>query len=394
MQPHGFSQKLDVMISTTMGRITRAPISYLHAIVFLLGFLIVFSRRPDAILNAQFWAEDGKYWYADAYSFGWHSLVMPEAGYLHLLPRLAALLSLLFPLAIAPLVMNLCAIVFQIFPVNLFLSSRFGSIALETRLFSCLLYLAVPNSFEIHANATNIQWHFALIGCMVLLSQPQINLTVGRQIFDLAALALVSLDSPVGMLLIPIAGIVWWQRKDNPSKWSILALIPGSLLQIMVILFSTSRRPASNGASLARLTSILGGQVFLSSILGKNTFVRFYFVQHLSYLFVIEAISAAIGLAVIIYALCCAPKELKLFILFAALVLSMALRRPLASLGGEYQQWELMQVPGMSNRYYFLPMLAFLASLIWMLYHNSAASKLPRFAAIGLFKSSKNLFGQ
>src|SRR2546430_2209030 len=193
--------------------------------VFVAGFLIVFSRRPDAILNAQFWAEDGKYWYADAYSFGWHSLVMPEAGYLHLLPRLAALLSLLFPLAIAPLVMNLCAIVFQIFPVNLFLSSRFGSIALETRLFSCLLYLAVPNSFEIHANATNIQWHFALIGCMVLLSQPQINLTVGRQIFDLAALALVSLDSPVGMLLIPIAGIVWWQRKDNPSKWSILALI-------------------------------------------------------------------------------------------------------------------------------------------------------------------------
>ena len=50
-----------------------------HISVFLAAFLVVFSRRPDAILNAQFWAEDGKFWYADAYHFGAHSLLMAEA---------------------------------------------------------------------------------------------------------------------------------------------------------------------------------------------------------------------------------------------------------------------------------------------------------------------------
>src|SRR5438552_16115464 len=53
----------------------RYVVSLFHVVILIAAFLIVFSRRPDAILNAQFFAEDGPRWYADAYQFGVRSLL-------------------------------------------------------------------------------------------------------------------------------------------------------------------------------------------------------------------------------------------------------------------------------------------------------------------------------
>jgi len=53
---------------------------WLWAIVFTAAVFVTISRRPDAVLNAQFFAEDGTYWYHDAYQFGFRSLLMPQAG--------------------------------------------------------------------------------------------------------------------------------------------------------------------------------------------------------------------------------------------------------------------------------------------------------------------------
>src|SRR5438067_4282289 len=108
----------------------EVPASYsllFHLSVFLVGFGIIFSRRPDAILNAQFWAEDGQRWYADAYQFGIRCLLIPDelGGYFHSVSRLSALTALIFPFSMAPLVMNLIAIAIQILPASIFLSSRF-----------------------------------------------------------------------------------------------------------------------------------------------------------------------------------------------------------------------------------------------------------------------------
>ena len=75
-------------------------------------------RRPDALLNAQFWAEDGAFWYADAYNAGpWISLFQPENGYFQTISRLVAGISLLFPLRDAPLFFNVAAITIQALPV-------------------------------------------------------------------------------------------------------------------------------------------------------------------------------------------------------------------------------------------------------------------------------------
>ena len=350
----------NVLLPPVIGLASKISGIYLQAIAFSVAFLIVWSRRPDAVLNAQFYAEDGRVWYLDAYNLGLHSLLMPQGGYLNTLSRIVALIALLFPLSMAPLVMNLCAIVVQILPVNIFLSSRFSGIPLKTRLLGSFLYLAIPNAAEIHANITNGQWYLALVACLVLLAQPACGR--GWRIFDGAVLVMISVSSPIGILLVPVATAIWWKRRQKWSAYSLALLVPGALLDGLIALLSHGRQNSHNGATFSRFAAILGRQVFLSSLLGKNT--QGWLLQ-LHYVHYVEVIATLAGLAVLLYALRSGQTELRVFILFAYAVLALALVHPLAG-SPDRPQWDWLCIPGCGNRYYFMPMLAFLASLVWM----------------------------
>ena len=353
-------------------------ISYfdIQAIIFFVSFIIVFSRRPDAVLNAQFFAEDGRVWYQDAYNYGLNSLFMPEAGYLHVLHRSVALIAVLFPLALAPLVMNLGAIVFQILPVNIFLSSRFSGIPLKVRMLGSFLYLALPNTAEVHANVTNIQWHLALMAILVLLGRPASSWW--WRIFDGTVLVLTTFSSPIGMVLVPVAAFLWWKRRQSWPALSLALLIPGALIVGFITLFTHDRMVAPNGPTFTRFAAILGRQVFLSSILGINSQE---WLMQLRYAHLIEGIATVAGLAVLLYVLRYAQMELKLFVLIAYAVFALSLAHPLAGLP-DIPQWERLCVPGCGNRYYFLPMLAFLASLLWIAGRKASPLALRFFAIV------------
>ena len=97
--------------------------SWQQSAIFLLACAVIVSRRPDAIFHAQFYAEDGHVWFADAYNLGWwHALFRAQDGYFQTLPRLAAALALLAPLSLAPLVLNIAAVAVEALPVNILLS--------------------------------------------------------------------------------------------------------------------------------------------------------------------------------------------------------------------------------------------------------------------------------
>jgi hypothetical protein len=346
--------------------------------VFLAAFLIIFSRRPDAILNAQFFAEDGQRWYADAYQFGERSLLIPDegGGYLHTAPRLAALVSLLFPFSGAPLVMNLCAIAVQVLPVSLFISSRFSNIALWKRLLGSFLYLGLPNTYGTNANATNMQWHLGLLACLLLLAEPPNQRK--WQVFDGIVLVLISVESPMGIVLVPFAALLWWMRRSRWAGTSFALLVPGAMVQAFVVLTSHSRHAAPNGASVTRLVSIMGRQIFLASLLGTKTVLHFALRYSAHSLFLLEAIATGVGLAFLLYTLRYAPVELKLFIAFSFFVFALSLARPLAG-APDRPQWEWLRFPGTSNRYYYLPIISFLTALFWIV--NCAKSRTVRFCA-------------
>jgi hypothetical protein len=359
--------------------------------VFAVAFFIVVSRRPDAIMNAQFYAEDGWVWYPQAYQFGLPSFFTPEAGYVHALIRTVTLFSLLFPFSLAPLVMNISAIVVQILPVNVFLSSRFSRVPLWMRLLGSFVYLAIPNSQEIDANITNVQWHLALLACLVLLAQPPSNRR--WRIFDAIVLVFTSFSSPIGILLIPAAAALWWKRRQPQSALSFGLLVPGAITELLVTLLGHQRPPALNGPSLCRFIRILGGQIYLSAMAGWRAQLVFLKQQDairlitaandcpIDGLFYASLFAAAVGLTITIYALLYAPFEVKVFVLFCFSVLGLALARPLAGAPGNFPQWGYLCYPGRAGRYYFFPMLAFFASLAWAA-TNRASPAVIRYVVI------------
>lgn len=336
-----------------------------YFLVLLSAFFIVIARRPDAILNAQFFAEDGQRWYADAYRIGLRSLLIPDevGGYLHTAPRLAALLSLLFPFHRAPLVMNLCAIAVQIMPIGIFVSSRFSRIPLWVRLLGSLLYLCLPNSYGTNANATNIQWHLAVVAYLVLAAQPTNDWR--WRLFDRATLVLMSVESPMGVLLVFVAAALWWLRRNRYASSLFLWLLPGAVLQSVVVVTSHARQVAANGASIRNFISILGRQIFLASLLGKNRVFHMALRYSEHSLFLLELTATVVGVAIIVYAVCRAPWEFRLFVAFAFSALALGLTHPIAG-PSDRLQWELLRSPGTSNRYFYLPILAFLCTLLWM----------------------------
>ena len=180
----------------------------LQLVVFVLAFATVVSRRPDAVFNAQFWAEDGKFWYADAYNTGGIGIFLqPYYGYLHLVPRLTALVAQALPLRLGPLLFNLVAIVIEILPVQLLVSSRLSALgSVSARLWLGFLCLSLPHTANIHSNITNAQWHLALLAFLVLISTPARNW--GWRSFDILAVVSSSLSGPFAFMLAPVAGFI------------------------------------------------------------------------------------------------------------------------------------------------------------------------------------------
>jgi len=240
----------------------------LHILIFISAFSIIVLRRPDAILNPQFWAEDGALWYANAYNDGIRSVMISHNGYLQTISRLVAAIAQFLPFEWAPLIFNVVAIFIQILPVNFLLSSRFCALIpnLYNRIFLSILYLALPNSWEIHANLTNAQWHLALLVFMVIVAEP-VNRPLWR-CFDTGVVLLSGLSGPFAILLAPIAAIRVWLDRERWFIFLFLLVSASAVVQTLCLLLAwQTRSQMFLGATPELLVKILSGQVFLGALI-------------------------------------------------------------------------------------------------------------------------------
>jgi hypothetical protein len=313
-------------------------------------------------MNPQFWAEDGHIWFADAYNLGWMTaLLRPEAGYYQTLPRLAASVALLLPLSKAPLLFNIVALVLQALPINLLLSSRlaaFGS--LRFRALMAAMYLALPNSPEICANITNAQWVLAFSAFLLVLASPPKGVA-GRS-FDILVVVMCGLTGPFCILILPIALYLAFKRSGG-WKW-VPACILGacSLVQAWgLLVVSPAARTSWGvlGATPGLLIRILAGNIFLGALLGANEFA----IVSAPWLFSILIFVAIGGIAIVAVAYSKSALEMRLFTLFAAMIVCASLLVPTAyALPGVTKWQQLAAASGV--RYWFFPALAFLFSLL------------------------------
>jgi hypothetical protein len=333
-----------------------------QVLVFFAACLAVASRIPDAVWHAQFWAEDGHVFFADAYNQGWwRALFSAYNGYFHAVPRLAAALALAVPLQQAPLVMNLIAILIAALPVSLLFSARsaaWGSIGFRALLATS--YIALPDMMVIRHGITESQFLLALGAFLLVVARPAQS-HLGRA-FDVVFLLLAGLSGPACIFLLPIAVIVAVKRAGN-WRWApviTLALCVAVQAYGLLILNASGRPHFALGARPDMFIRIFGGNVVFGALLGPN---RLAVVPGLTMAAVLFCLTAG-GIAFATSCYLLANIEMRLFLAFAAMILGASLLSPTVYPFSEPTAWDFL-ARAAEIRYWSLPSLAFVWSVLW-----------------------------
>jgi hypothetical protein len=154
----------------------RWLVRYLGVTALLAGIIVV--RRPDAVTNPQFWAEDG-YIFSENLTLGFgHALLKLYNGYPNLVQRLIAMLGGWVPFAAAPRVYTTSAIALTAFALASFSLPAFRHLVRSDalRVVFGIAAVSAPFDREVLSNPTNLGWFIAiwlsLLSVMRLARQP------------------------------------------------------------------------------------------------------------------------------------------------------------------------------------------------------------------------------
>lgn len=327
------------------------------------ALVLLFCRRPDAFIRPQFWAEDGRNWYADAYNHGlFYSLASPEAGYYQTFSRLVANFAQMFPLSFGPTIFNTFAICLQVIVVLFILSPRFRAVipSVKWRIAAAAVYLVTPHSAEVFVNVTNSQWHLAFL-CFLIILAPKSQGRFGR-IFDLCVFAVSAVSGPVCILLMPIIFLKYFYRREKELLLPGALLLAGAAVQLYGLF--THVRPIQHdlGADLPTFIRIASRHFFGSVVIGGR---GYRLIEKSGPAEVWIALLVAIaGFSLVAYAFVRSNVELRLFIIFAGLIAAAALYSPAVTAAPG--QWIFIADHDTALRYWFIPGLAFFSVLAFL----------------------------
>lgn len=342
---------------------------------FALAALLIFLRAPSLFTTPQFWAEDGKLWYAQAYNGGWlHSLSLPDGGYLNTLQRVIAGVALLVPFHLAPLAVALCGLVLQAMPVPILLSYRnqnWGPLSL--RLAFALVYIGIPNAHEIHIFCTNSHFHLAVVELLLAFSVPPRSFW--SRALDVVVFSLAGVSGPFAVILIPLLLVFWFLRRQRWSLVQLALMACGSIVQLHFLSsFHVARSTRPLGATWSLFVRLLGGDVFLGALRGSTAY-------GLREPFLICLGALLIGLALCLYCARFVSLEVRLFFLYCCAVFAAALKSPLVPYYSTQPRW-IQILPVESLRYWFFPSLPFLFAILWCAF--CARNRPVRWTAVAL----------
>ncbi|WP_237478031.1 hypothetical protein [Lichenibacterium dinghuense] len=201
----------------------------LVALATALAVALYLWRSGQSAVHPQLISEDGRVFFVDAKLDGLGALVTPYAGYLHVLPRLAALATSAFPSPRAPVLYLLFATA-----AVAWAAATVASTGQRHAWVLAPLMLLPPTYGEVFGTLTNIQWLTGPALALVLATPaPPGRLARGNQ---LAFVAAASLTGPFSIFAAPLA--LWRLRDEGRDGFArllcILALC-GAAVQIAFV---------------------------------------------------------------------------------------------------------------------------------------------------------------
>jgi hypothetical protein len=333
---------------------------YVIALSFAAAFLLMWARRPDLLINPQFWAEDGYYWYSGAYNGNILSfLATPVNGYFQTISKITAAFSLILPIEYAPLLFNIIALSIRAACVSFLLSSRMGFASIQGRIAVALFAILMPEITEIHSNITNTHWYLALYLLMLLIAEsPK---TIYCKAHDITVAVIASTSGPFCVFMIPVIVIKLVENgsikipeiKINKIDATSATVILCSAIQAASILLTATdtRTRAPLGASIENLANILSSRIFFGSFASAKESSWLWEYPFFKYLICFA------GMTAIIYAFMKADWRIKSIIIFPTIMLAFALAKP--QMANTVDQWPKFMLHG--ERYLVIPNICLFA---------------------------------
>jgi len=201
-------------------------------------FLILWLRRPDSLLNAQFWAEDGAVFFQQQFLDGfWKSLPSAYSGYLHAVPRIVAAFACLLPIRWVPLCFNATSLLIAAVSCSSFFLKCYRPLMRSDALrAACCLTAAaaVPAGQELIATVCNLQWYLAILSLLLIVAVHGNRLNKFAECALALVQVLIALTAPSTLSYLPF---LLWQLKSKPGLLKVRPAIHASalLLQAAVI---------------------------------------------------------------------------------------------------------------------------------------------------------------
>lgn len=211
------------------------------AVALALLALLPRMEQPTKFLSGVYlWAEDSVVFITNTHAKGWTGVFETYGGYLHLYPKLVAMLANQVELDWRPAVMFAgWALAYSLMIWSVTRLARYFNVTPVWTLIFVLLIAFQPNVGDVLYNATNAQWMFgAFLFLMAAVDTEDSSL---EKAIKFPLLLLLALTGPFSTLLIPLLVVKYYFKRNLSTQWHFyVPVILGGLIQGFNI-FSTGR---------------------------------------------------------------------------------------------------------------------------------------------------------
>jgi len=246
----------------------------LASISFLLAvFLILFFRNTRMFIYPEPWVEDMLIFLPHEYFIGFpKTAFMTYQGYIHLLPRMIAWISLKFGLQHAMVAMNWTVLFIKI--MIFYLIYRSEEIRSPVIKFSLLAYLIlVPFGDEIYNNVTNLQWWLIPLMMFIILRQESNRAAF---LFDICLLVLCGLTGVNSILFVAPCAYLFYKLRTKQCLIKGEIMLACACIQIRCLAESVRVGGLSYDGGVVNLIHMFVNRVIY------HTFFKFDYVGYLN----------------------------------------------------------------------------------------------------------------
>lgn len=362
---------------------------------FLIVAAVLILRRPDAVTNPQFWAEDAVIFFSNAFHCSSPAtLIRDYGGYYHLVPRVVAYVSvrLLEPEWI-PLSYNVVTILGCTTSIWLFTLRRFRFLIGSdwVRLGASCFFAGMHPSFELVTNLTNLHW-WLTAGCLLALFMPTYSRLEAAAVAGLQVLT--GLSSPWPVLLAPLAAVVLF-LKPRRCRVVALSLIAAVTLNSLSVQLFVERKPMNLSVPTLQTGLDILHAAAACLFWGKSPALWLVSQSHALSLWLVAGVLGALALAIAATQPARSIRNILILTVMAYLLFAWSVLPPLLR---ELPAWISMDLlKGFHGRFLFLPFAGLVFLVAVLCDRGLASGRLPArlvvFVSVALVTCCAYFFG-